>query len=289
MLFGREMNDRQMIKALESRLRWFMNEANQDEFDDEEVIAIVDLLQVMDPVEKKEGDFYTADKACERFWTFYAFRERPEEDELPYPLSMRIEMRLRQFFRSSAFAKASLAVVLVLAVFLGGTVGAYAQRNGFFQWVKNNDEKGVSITSPDSVSSEMDAFGMYKSLEEVPLKYTQYLWIPRSLPEEFDLVDINITYNKSFVYAQCKYSTGEQFIGTIKKQYRSVVNLNDVFFEGFEYLETESVDGIEVSYYRKESDDYTEYIAYFCIDNTCYLLGTNVDIQQVKEIICNEI
>ena len=62
-----------------------------------------------------------------------------------------------------------------------------------------------------------------------------------------------------------------------------------MFFEGFEHLETESVDGVTVSYYRKESDDYTEHIAYFCIDKSCYLIETNVDIQQVKEIICNEI
>ena len=192
MLFSREMNDRQMIKALESRLRWFMNEADEDEFDGEEVTAIVDLLQVMDPIERKEGDFFTADKARERFWTFYAFREIPEEDELPYPLSMRIEMRLRHFFRSSAFAKGSLAATLILAMFLSGTAGAYAQKNGFFQWVKNNDEKGVNITSPDTMNSEIGTYFAYKALEEVPLKYVNYLWIPRIMPRDLRLTDINI-------------------------------------------------------------------------------------------------
>lgn len=289
MLFSREMNDRQMIKALESRLRWFMNEADEDEFDGEEVTAIVDLLQVMDPIERKEGDFFTADKARERFWTFYAFREIPEEDELPYPLSMRIEMRLRHFFRSSAFAKGSLAATLILAMFLSGTAGAYAQKNGFFQWVESEDKRSVSVTLPDTVYTVMDSYSIYYSLEEVPLKYIQYLWIPRSLSQEYKLEDISIFYNKSYVFSQSKYIAGEKFIGIVRKQYDEVVNLNDLFFEGFEHLETETVDGIEVNYYRKVNDDYTEHIAYFCIDNICYLIETNVDIQQVKDIICIEI
>lgn len=289
MLFSREMNDRQMIKALESRLRWFMNEADEDEFDGEEVTAIVDLLQVMDPIERKEGDFFTADKARERFWTFYAFREIPEEDELPYPLSMRIEMRLRHFFRSSAFAKGSLAATLILAMFLSGTAGAYAQKNGFFQWVKRDDNANVSVTSPDLMIPEVGEYNVYRDIEDIPLKYLNYIWNPRSLPEKFALVDIIISNRKSYIYSECYYSLGEEFIGTTKKQYSTVINLTDLFFDGFESIESETIEGIDVSYYKKVNDDYTEYIAYFCIDDACYIINTNIDILQVKKIISNEI
>lgn len=289
MLFSREMNDRQMIKALESRLRWFMNEADEDEFDGEEVTAIVDLLQVMDPIERKEGDFFTADKARERFWTFYAFREIPEEDELPYPLSMRIEMRLRHFFRSSAFAKGSLAATLILAMFLSGTAGAYAQKNGFFQWVKRDDVRSVGVTSPDQVTSDLDSCCTYRTLEAVPLKYTHYLWIPRTLPHGFKLIDISIFNNTNHVFSQCKYVAGEEFIGTIKKKYKQAIKQSDIFFDGFEKLESENVKGIEINYYEKINDDYTEYIVYFCIDDSIYLISTNIDIQQVKDIVSSEI
>ena len=82
--FGRVMGEKQMIRALERRLQWLMNEADEDEFDSSEVTAIVDLLQVMDPIEKRVGDFFVEPKANGRFWTFYAFRGRYDNEKPPY-------------------------------------------------------------------------------------------------------------------------------------------------------------------------------------------------------------
>ena len=105
MRFGRAMSEKQMIRALEKRLQWLMNEADEDEFDSKEATAIVDLLEAMDPLEKREGEFFTPQKANDRFWTFYVFRDRNDDEKPPYDnFATRAKLKLKRFIYGNAFA-----------------------------------------------------------------------------------------------------------------------------------------------------------------------------------------
>ena len=281
--------DRQIIRALESRLRWFMNEADQDEFDSKEVTAIVDLLEAMDPVEKREGDFYTASKAQDRFWTFYAFRERPEEDEMPYPLAMRIQMRLRHFFRSSIVVNGAFIVALVVAMILGGTAVVYAQKEGLFQWVNKNENGNDSYTSP-ALTADYNVNYYYTTFEEIPITYIHLFWVPNGIPEEFNVSEINLYDCSVFLRTECQFKNGESFIKISRKEYNNTIALkNNSALDEFKMLDSEKINGLDVDVYKKVNSDYTEYVVCFYIDNVVYTINSNIEIAEIKELIANNI
>lgn len=281
--------EKQIIKALEARLQWFMNEAAPEEFDSEEITAIVDLLEIMDPIERREGEFYRADKAHARYWTFYAPRQSAEEDEPSYPLSIRIEMKLRHLFRSSAFVNASFIAALIVAMILGGTTVVYGQRNGFFSTIESG--KNMTITSPDGVNSDTVFRQEYESMEQVPIQYLNYVWAPNSDMQLMELQRIVLMCNSKFVEVGCFFENegSDLYVNYIKKSYNDAVTTIDKFFDSYNFYEKENIKGIEVNFYEKVNEDYTEYIATFISDNSINYMYSNLDIDMIKEIVYNSI
>ena len=47
-------DNRQLIEAAKERLRWYTVEASEEEFDAEEVDALVNLLSTLEPVETED-------------------------------------------------------------------------------------------------------------------------------------------------------------------------------------------------------------------------------------------
>ena len=55
----------------------------------------------------------------------------------------------------------------------------------------------------------------------------------------------------------------------------------------FELLESEEINGAKVDFYRKVNDDYTEYVACFYIKTSIYTVNSNIEIENIKNIIEN--
>ena len=281
--------EEQTIRALQTRLQWLMHEADAEEFDGDEVTAIVDLLQIMDPVERKEGEFYTAEKANSRFWTFYAFRQKSEQSELPYPIWMKMQMRLRHIFRSAAFVNGSFILALVVAMILGGTAVVYGQKTGFFSTIET--DKVATITSPDGVNKNTVFCQEYESMEQVPIQYLNYVWAPSSDMQLMDLQRIVLMCDSKFVKVDCYFEKEESdlFVNYTKKSYKDTVTTIDKFFDSYNLYGKEVIKNIEVNFYDKVNEDYTEYIATFISDNSLYYMYSNLDIDTIKEIVYNSI
>ena len=281
--------ERQIIRGLEARLQWFMNEADADEFDSQEVTAIVDLLQIMDPIERREGEFYKTDKAHARFWTFYVFRNSSDEDEPAYPLGMRIEMRLRHFFRSSVVVNGAFILSLVVAMILGGTAVVFAHREGIVQWIKNDESGSIFYTSP-TISANYYIQNNYATFDEIPVNYLHLFWIPDGIPEEFEVDGISLCDCPDFLLTECRFKDDKLFFKVSRKECNNQIVLgNNSVFDGFEMLNPETIEGIEVNIYKKVNSDYTEYIVCFYIDNVTFFINSNVEIENIKEIISNNI
>lgn len=281
--------EEQTIRALQTRLQWLMHEADAEEFDGDEVTAIVDLLQIMDPVERKEGEFYTAEKANSRFWTFYAFRQKSEQSELPYPIWMKMQMRLRHIFRSAAFVNGSFILALVVAMILGGTAVVYGQKTGFFSTIET--DKVATITSPDGVNMNTVFYQEYETMEQVPMQYLSYIWAPNSYMQPMDLQKIQLMYDTKFVKVECFFEKKESdlFVNYTKKSYKDTVTTIDKFFDSYNLYGEEVIKDIEVSFYEKVNEDYTEYIATFISDSSLYYMYSNLNIDTIKEIVYNSI
>ena len=282
--------ERQTIKALEARLQWFMNEADPDEFDSEEITAIVDLLQIMDPIERREGDFYVADKGLGRFWAFYVFRkmyQRPEKDEPAYPLGLRIEMRLRHIFRSNVVVNGAFIVALVVAMILGGTTVVFAQREGFFHKLNVGGHKDTVITSSTGIEFERDKYVTYENIEYVPVNYVKYVWAPIMIPSELELQVTELVDNQFYIRIKCNFINQEakKYVYASKKTYKESIVENDQLYDGFSHYCNKTYNAIEVKYLVKENQDYTEYIALFEHESSSYSLCGNIDFKIIEKIV----
>ncbi|MBQ8188671.1 MAG: hypothetical protein IJZ44_02720 [Lachnospiraceae bacterium] len=286
MRFGRAISEKQMIKALEKRLQWLMNEADEDEFDSKEATAIVDLLEAMDPLEKREGEFFTPQKANDRFWTFYAFRDRNDDEKPPYDnFATRAKIKLKRFIYGNAFARLSFVTMLLVAIVFGGTLVVFAQKEGFFHWVREDENVAAAITTPNREIDSTEQL-YYKSLDDVPIKYLKYVWIPNVLPTDFKLTDIRIYNDSKAVVVECLLKLDEtKFIKFRKKDFGSISTVTSQTYDSFEHIDMQNVCGVDVTYLKKTNDDYTEYMVSFCIENAIYFVHSNKDIEDISPIV----
>ena len=286
MRFGRAMSEKQMIRALEKRLQWLMNEADEDEFDSKEATAIVDLLEAMDPLEKREGEFFTPQKANDRFWTFYVFRDRNDDEKPPYDnFATRAKLKLKRFIYGNAFARVSFVAMLLVAIVFGGTLVVFAQKEGYFHWVYEDEREvgAISVTNREIDSTEQL---YYESLDDVPIKYLKYVWVPNDLPEDCELQDIYIYNDSKAVTVECLLMLDEtKFIKFRKKDFGGISTVTSQTYDSFEQLDMQTVCDVDVTYLKKTNDDYTEYMASFSIDNVIYFVHSNEDREDVTLIV----
>ena len=285
MRFGRAMSEKQMIRALEKRLQWLMNEADEDEFDSKEATAIVDLLEAMDPLEKREGEFFTPQKANDRFWTFYVFRDRNDDEKPPYDnFATRAKLKLKRFIYGNAFARVSFVAMLLVAIVFGGTLVVFAQKEGFFHWSIEEENDIVAITVPNREINSTEQL-YCESFDDVPIKYLKYVWIPKELPTDCELKDIRIYNDSKAVTVECVLLLDEtKFIKFIKKDFGGIPTVTSQTYDSFEHVDTQTIYGVDVTYLRKINNDYTEYMASFSIENAIYFIHSNQDIEDIKPI-----
>ncbi len=278
------------------RLNWYLNEATCEEYDEEQVQAIMDLLKVLDP-EGSKKDYYTPEKGLERFQQTYEIRERirDEFDKLQAgevnleecAEACREEKKTNKRYRTKHFTKFVTAAAVVVAMFLGGTIGIYADRDGVFKNLNSDGEKYAIVSSVKSVGAGSEGHKIYDQIHDVPIKYLSCLWTPSGIPENLSIYQIELTENKLNIKVKCKFVNEEskQFIYTTQKSIKESVVATDQLYDGFTFYCKNLYSSIEVKYFVKENEDYTEYIALFDYGNSVYSLSSNLDFETVENIV----
>lgn len=278
----------QTIKTLQDRLNWLVYEANKAEYNEAELEAISKLLQVMEPIETKDV-FLASDSANERFWKYYQPRESEEskvilsfEDKVG---AKRAEAKINISRTARPFMKYAPVAALVAALFLGGTIGVYAEKNGFFHTAKTDEGNMIIATSPNPIDTDVNGQKEYTAMEDVPVKYLQLLWTPARLAKDFELEKINIISKTNYVIAECQFLNGEKFVKCVNKKYEEVIRLYDINFDSFELISSETINDVKVEYYKKVSNDDVEYMTYFFVGKNIYIMNTNIELEDVKNMI----
>lgn len=287
MRFGRAMSEKQMIRALEKRLQWLMNEADEDEFDSKEATAIVDLLEAMDPLEKREGEFFTPQKANDRFWTFYVFRDRNDDEKPPYDnFATRAKLKLKRFIYGNAFARVSFVAMLLVAIVFGGTLVVFAQKEGFFHWSIEEENDIVAITVPTHQNLDNADRFYFDSLDDVPIKYLKYVWVPNKLFADYELKTVYIYNDSTTITVESLFRLDEtKFIKFIKKDFGGVPTITSQTYDSFDHVDTQTICDVEVTYLKKTNDDYNEYMVSFCIENAIYFVHSNEGINDITSLV----
>ena len=288
--------NKQQAAFWRKRLNWYLNEATTEEYNEEEVQAIMDLLRVLDPEGAKE-DYYSPEKSLERFWQTYEMRERIQKEFerlqagevtlADYPDEELDEKKPAKKpakkYRIKHFTKFVTAAALVVAMFLGGTIGIYADRDGLFRKVNTGKDKDTVVSS--STNTGLEGYKSFEKIEDVPVKYLSCLWTPSNIPESLSLYQVELTEGVLTIKTNCKFGDKNKFINTTKLSFKEGVVASDKIYDGFVFHCKIQYNSVEVEYLKKENKDYVEYVALFKNENCVYELSSNCDFLMIENVI----
>lgn len=276
-------NNTQLIEAAKERLRWYTMEASEEEYDAEEVEALVILLSTLEPVDSVE--MQSEEQMLERFHEYVEMRDAEEgQDSLKQTVEKKKNSKIVAFIKKHKMPAVAATIFLMIIV-AGGSMGAVnaSKGNGFFYWL-NRDEKGMTmITSPENMGEGMvvEEEEKYFRMEDVPKKYQKYVIDVDciELLEEYKLEYIKGIRTESYCgVKQClKDGTGEieiylgAFVFSDKKRltYEAYLGTEDEY-----NLKNVQEDTILI---RENPSGDAEYKIYFYKDNIQYYVEGNVN------------
>ncbi len=348
---GIGMDKSKMVEELRGRLNWLVNEAPKEEYSDEEVKAIRNLLDVME-TEELDTSYYNPEKGFERFKETLEIRMRiqdemrrtqagevsladyPDDDECAddddaeydeetggrvgcdsmgcdsvgcgsmscgsvgcgsvscgavaedFAKEKPSKGNNKTFFRSRGLHRGLIAAALVLALFVGGTVGAYAEKNGFFHFIKR-DKDGMSImTSPEGLSGSTESSQHYFTLDEVPEKYRGYIWEPEQVPHDMEFVRYDIVKYKDWDRVLGLYRDDEQELRLeiIARIFASGIEYHSQKYDSYIFLYSKEYNGTIMEYYEQDDEGDTEYAVCFLYDNVQYIVRGCLALDDVEKI-----
>lgn len=273
-----ENNSEQLIKAARERLQWYALEAPEDKFDEAEVNALVNLLNVLEPIEDQENE-----RALERFHAYVRMRGAEESNA-----GEQKKKSMAMLFQTRKFI-AAVAGVLVVILIAGGTHGAVnaSKDEGFFHWLTKDSEGATVITSPENIGGSVDTEGskVYLSVEEVPEEYRDYLFNIESIGHlnDYELDSVSITPMSNWCMIQRLFVNNP---GKSKVCVGSFIYPNETILTHDSYFKTEVGSNMEEGAILKIDNPMgmSEYAFYFYIDNIEYCVEGNIDEEILKEI-----
>lgn len=319
--------DKEMIIAkLHERLNWFQNEASEQEYCEEEVQAIRNLLDVMES-EQLDETYYNPEKAFERFRQTMDIRMRiqdemrrfqagevsladyPEEADASYADEKTIKTSIIEkclssdserneaskeepissksikkfiFSRRSGMYKGIMAAALVVALLVGGTVGAYAEKKGFFQWVKKDKDRIAIITSPEMMEDSFGNSKKYITLNDVPEKYHKYIWKPENVPDGLKFDHYEVIKLERLDEISILYKNNDMRMKVSSKVFASDVEYHTQKYDEYEYLYSQKYNNIDFEFFKKVSEDETEYVISFWLENVQRIIQGNLSLNEME-------
>lgn len=286
MVDNKSKNNNSLVQYWHDKLEWYTYKANEDEYDEEEVRAIMSILEIMESEELDES-YYNADKSLERFKDTLNIRLRIQEEI--QKTEDRLATKKRFTFSTRGLYRVAIAASLVAMLAIGGTVGSYAQKKADFNNFKNSQEELQAMINPPGTSVNYTM--TYKDFKKFPIQYLPYVWTPTGIPDDVKLNTISLFQDRVTVRIICEYINQEtkQFVNATKKTFVDKVATTNRTYDGFEVYKDEKYGSIEVRYFQKINEDYTEYIAQFVEKNSIYVINSNWDFETVEHIISQNI
>ncbi len=280
-------NNTQLMEAAKERLYWYTMEATEEEFNEEEVDALVNLLQTLEPVKKtnKRSD----SEELNSFYEYVQQREKEEGHDLVWTHKKRKGMRL--FVRNHKIMTAVAAVFLFILVARGswGVVNAH-QGNGFFYWLRQDEEGMTMLTSPDNISENLNAENAkeYASMEELPEEYKKYLVDLKSIKQLQDYklkcIKVNQMDDRCGVKRCYVDESGEKRIYVGMFIYSDEVSLSRESYFSKEYDSSITNNYEEGILLKEDLKGGMECTIYFYKNNIRYYVEGNVDKDILTEI-----
>lgn len=278
--------EEQFLEDAKAKLRWYTSEATEDEFDEDAVVGLVNIIAALDKT--YSGEEQDEEKLKEQFNAYCNLYRREEERRR----SLKSYKGMKTFGKKG-IAIAVAAACILLLIITGSTrdmVNA-GEDGGFFNWLKKDKEGILAVTSPEKVEVRVDGNSKneYSSMEEVPEEYQQYLVMKE---------DISLLNDFEFQYVECVemgfiHEIREIFfldeekkeiqIGIIVYEDETMI-ARDKFVD-YEFLYTNEIEGKEQDIYKKvEKNGDIKYLVSFYKDNKKYFVSGNETVEVLEAI-----
>ena len=266
---------RELTKVLKERLKWYQEEATEEEMDPEEICAILALLEKWENPEVpiiEVSDAYTA--FCEHYL---------QTAGIPQPGKRRVYRILRQ---------AAVAIIVISVLFAALNLGTYAATGlDFFSLLWQRDgEKSFAIMGGENASNEELSFSVngdtyYSSWEELPQEVLARIYVPAYIPDGLELSSLRywIDINKGTIWAVYDSQDGENRLKIWIEQYEDFYARQQDLSEKGEKLSIQRIGGLDC--YWEEQED--ELMLYFFEGEELYTLQGNLSKQEMKKIVEN--
>ena len=198
--------------------------------------------------------------------------------------------RKKQFKGSQGINGGVVGVALVMAVFLGVVLGAYAQKEGFFLWAKKSDTGSAVVISAnvEVLSADVSGRTRYTSYDEIPEEYRNAVWDDEVLPEGLCFECAEIYSNDAFTNIESFYSDAgsKNVLYVSQKIFKNEIR-SDLIFDSYEYIYTRTLQKTEIDFLQAMNDDDYKYIAYFHINDTQYIIRSEMESEEIESLIKN--
>ena len=198
--------------------------------------------------------------------------------------------RKKRFNGPQRITGAVVGAALVPAVFLGVVIGAYAQKEGFFRWVKKSDTGAAVVISSnvEVLSADVSGRTRYTSYDEIPEEYRNVVLDNEVLPEDLCFECAEIYSNDTFTNIESFYSDAgsKNVLNVSQKIFKNEIR-SDLIFDSYEYIYTRTLQKTEIDFLQAMNDDDYKYIAYFHINGTQYIIRSDMEPEEIENLITN--
>jgi len=308
--------DRELTEKLEERLRWYYEEASDDEFDAEEVDAVCTLLEKINPVGDKlpdQGEAY--EKLMERiksevpgekpfsdksigYERFAAWMREDEEEEFEEKDGTEISDKSEKprLFRKRTGRTSHKRRYRAAAIWGIGIIGAVIlSLNSYTKTTANKslfsvilDEVGsvyvdkIGKGSTGALTNDNAAIEVYDSWSDLDIEIKSKIVVPEYIPEGYSLymVKYSNTDNRAVIRAKYYNKTGGHLLFYISLCEDQIDLFNERLIEdeGKEFLSEYSDEN--TLYYQIRD----EYVCLKAVKHCYYRITGNMELEEMLRI-----
>lgn len=285
------------------RLQWYTLEASKEEYNEQEVLSLIELLKTLE--KGKEPAFFQADAGLERFWKYcrekqenqnrqmYAMEEEACEripDSEKSRSGKRACKNMGDFLYHRRKAMSVAAAALAVLVLAGSTIGVYATKEkGGMLWLHKDKQGSESIILPKEnegmMEDNMVIQEVYHSLAEVPVKYQELLWLPEQIADGMKLHYVEVSEEPGLIWIAAGFrneATGYHLKVVQKNYYNDTAARRTEKYGDTEIWQEQEYEGVLMDYFKVESEDDLEYIINFYDNGNKYSVQGNLPLETVE-------
>ena len=289
-----EKDNQQLIEDIKRRLAGYTLETPEENFDEAEVEAWVQLLAVLEGDEK--ADSRENEESLARFWEFWNKRMAEEgrctegNETLPEHGANRKKGGKTKTARRWYMTAAAAAVVFL--VFVGGSFGSIAgKKQGFFYFLSRDKSGATIITSPESMETEKEGqiSGQYYKPNEVPEEYMAYVADTAAVEGlrvyQLQGVDVFVSETGDFVTSFLVNQETQEKMQIGVTIYPNKMLCIRQAYDTYDYEYSVEQGGMEYELFSKpDTAGRTDYVVVFYVDNMRYSLSNKDDSGKLLEI-----